>query len=226
MKKNSPTDTSAGLTLIELVVVMAVFAMVAVMGVQSLTGTLRISDRLRVMDSDTASLGTGLALLRNDLTAVVSMSFYPPGESPQAAVWQNPQGNVIGLSLAGQPGLGRAVTDLHRAEWRFDPAKQHLLRRHWPTLLPVEGGQLGGETVVFENVSGVVLRTWWEGVGWVEGAAPPLGAILISTATSVDTDGSSAGAVPAAYFSNIPNALEIVLQTRQSGDIRIIQSLK
>ena len=72
-KQFFPADT--GLSLIELVVAMALFAMVAIMGLQSLTGTMRISERLTQIDSDTAELGNAVALLRNDLTSVVPMLF-------------------------------------------------------------------------------------------------------------------------------------------------------
>ena len=53
-----------GLTLIELVVAMAVFALVAVMGLQSLSGSLRMRDGLTARAEDSAALAQAIAVLR------------------------------------------------------------------------------------------------------------------------------------------------------------------
>ena len=219
--RNTP---SAGLTLIELVVVMALFALVAVMGVQSLTGTLRISERLRGIDENTASLGAALALIRNDLSSVVPMRFYPPQAAPHTAVWRSTDTTVIGLSLAGQPGLAPAATNRHRVEWQFDRDAGVLTRRQWPTLIPVTVAQLSPEATVLTDVTGLTLRTSWPGVGWVDGATPPVTAVVAAPVTSLDED--SVGPPPAAYFSMLPDAIELVVQTRALGDLRIIQVLR
>lgn len=222
--RDTTEHSTAGLTLIELVVVMAIFALVAVMGVQSLTGTLRISDRLRGIDSATSNTGTAIALLRNDLTSAVPMFFYQPGGAPRAALWQSGDEKTFGLSLAGQPTLGEVVTDRHHAEWRFDSDSGQLFRRHWPTLLPARQTQIGEEALVLSGLSGIALRTWWDGVGWVKGVTPPVGSIIIETQVAVDQDVASAPA--AAYHSNLPQAIEITLQMQQSGDIRILQTFR
>ena len=133
-KQFFPADT--GLSLIELVVAMALFAMVAIMGLQSLTGTMRISERLTQIDSDTAELGNAVALLRNDLTSVVPMLFYPPQGAPHRAVDLSQNGTHLGLSLAGQKTFAPAHTDRHRAEWSVDVTQGTLIRRFWPALLP------------------------------------------------------------------------------------------
>lgn len=224
MRTPDPTNRSAGLTLIELVVVMAIFALVAVMGVQSLTGTLRISDRLRGVDRNTSEIGTAIALLRNDMTSIVPMFFYPPGAAPRAAVWQSDDAETLGLSLAGQPALVDVVSDRHYAEWRFDRGTGLLLRRHWPTLLPAQQSQVGEETIVLEELTGFVLRTWWDGVGWVRGVAPPAEIFVESPEVLLDLD--VVGPPPAAYYSNLPRAIEITLKMQKAGDIRILQSLR
>ena len=50
-----------GITLIELIVAMALFALVAVMGLQALNGMLRSRDRLSDMADETAGLSTARA---------------------------------------------------------------------------------------------------------------------------------------------------------------------
>lgn len=224
MNMPDPTSRNAGLTLIELVVVMAIFGLVAVMGVQSLTGTLRMSDRLLGIDKATAQTGTAIALLRHDLSSVVPMLFYPPNGAPRAAVWQSADAETFSLSLAGQPSLGQVATDRHNAEWHFDSSSGQLLRRHWPTLLPVQQNEVSEDMIVLDGLTGMSLRTWWGDVGWVPGATAPANLITADIEIAIDQD--VAGPPPAAYYSNLPYAVEITLQLQQGGAIRILQALK
>ncbi len=217
--------TSPGLTLIELVVAMGLFALVAVMGVQSLTGAIRVSERLTQIDDESAELNKALALLRNDLAAIVPMRFYPPQGAPLAAVWQSEDGRVIGLSLAGQPSIYPKGTDRNYAEWRFDAEAGVLTRRHWPTLLPASAGQVTPEITVLAGVTGIGLRSFWSGPDWTDGHFPPFGSGLPSSQVQNDGD-AAATATPAAYFSRVPNAVEITIRTETWGDIPLVQTLK
>jgi len=214
----------AGLTLIELVVAMSVFALVAVMGVQSLTGTLRINDRLTAMDIRTAELGQALALLRNDLSALVPMLFYPPGQAPRSSLEQTDGARVLHMSLAGQPLADAAHTDRHRVEWRLDPAGGVLTRRHWPTLIPRDADQRSDETIVLTDVTEMRLRTLWDGIGWVDGPTPPLGSVITTAVPTGDEDNT--GAPPAAYFSALPLAIEVTLVHADWGRLRLLESLR
>ena len=212
-----------GLSLLELVVAMALFALVAVMGLQSLGGTMRMSERLGEIDTSTAEIGNALALLRSDIGAVVPMLFYPPGAAPRSAIDLR-GGPLLALSLAGQPGLSPANGDRHRAEWRLDAADGTLYRRFWPTLIPADAAQASPEMAVLSGVRGLELRTYWAGLGWVAGAAPPVGDIVLSSDAPGDDD--SGGAPPPTYFSTLPLALEVTLSTEHHGELRLVQSLR
>ncbi|WP_147114508.1 type II secretion system protein GspJ [Tateyamaria sp. syn59] len=223
--KTQDNDGTIGLTLIELVVAMALFALVAVMAVQSLSGIVRTSDRLAEIDDANATLGVTLALLRNDVSSVVPMRFYPPQSAPLSAVWQNEAGTMIGLSLGGQPTVEDAATDRHFAEWRFRPEDGTLRRRHWPTLLPPDVGQVTDEYIVMRGVTGFTLQTYWPGTGWVDGHLPPLTTQIRQQATNA-LDQDRAVVAPAAYFSNLPAAVRIVIGTAQWGDLPLVQALQ
>lgn len=213
-----------GLSLIELVIAMAVFALVAVMGMQSLTGSLRLSERLTEIDQETAELGTALALLRSDLDAVVPMLFYPPQDTPQAAVTLSPDGKSFALSLAGQATFGAAHTDRQRVEWALDGATGLLSRRYWPTLIPAQSSQRGEDMAVLGGVRGMVLRSFWPGAGWVAGVTPPFAVQLQAAETPTDQD--SSGAPAPVYYSTLPLALELTVQTERQGDLRLVQTLR
>ncbi|APX14298.1 hypothetical protein [Tateyamaria omphalii] len=224
MKPHSD-DGTIGLTLIELVVAMALFALVAVMAVQSLSGMIRTSDRLTQIDEASTDLGVAISLLRNDISAVLPMRFYPPESAPFSAVWQNDARTVIGLSLGGQPTAQDVATDRHFAEWRFDQENGTLRRRHWPTLLPADRAQVTGEQIILRGVTGFTLQTYWPGTGWVAGHLPPATTQLTPQAP-IALDQDRAGLAPAAYFSNLPSALQITIGTEQWGDLPLVQALQ
>jgi len=221
-KQIYPADR--GLSLIELVVAMALFAMVAIMGLQSLNGTMRISERLTRIDSDTADLGNALALLRNDLTSVVPLLFYPPQDAPLRAVDLSQNGMLLGLSLAGQKTFTPTHTDRHRAEWLVDAAQGTLIRRFWPALLPAETTQRSADMTVLKGVRALTVRTFWRDVGWVAGVTPPTDLLMISQQVSIDQD--SIGAPASVSFSILPMAVEVTLQTVRHGNLRLVQTLQ
>lgn len=211
-----------GLSLIELVVAMAVFALVAIMGLQSLAGMLHMRDRLTEMDDETAALSRGLALMRNDLSAVVPMLFYPPDRAAPQSALGGGDGTFFALSIGGQPELsGRAAR--HRAEWRIDPQTGMLARRVWTTLTPAEGSALRAEVPLLEGVSGLQLRSYWQGQGWVDGLTGPLG-LRGGQAPVADED--STGGAPEVYSDTLPEAIEVTLVRPAAGDLILMESFR
>lgn len=213
-----------GLTLIELVVAMAIFALVAVMGIQALTGSMRMRDRLAQIDSQTAELGLALDLLRADLGAVVPMLFYPPeGGAPRSALFLSPDGHSLSLSLAGQPGLrAEASAGLQRAEWRVEDGA--LYRRIWPALYPAPGQAAAPWVQVLDGVKDWSVRSYWAEIGWVGGveSGKPISAPDV---TGTDQDGALLG-VANSYSSALPLAIEVTLTTESFGPITILESVK
>lgn len=221
---------SRGLTLMELVIAMAIFALVAVMGLQSLSGSLLQRDRLTMRADAAEALGQGLALLRNDLSAALPMVFFPPGEArPQSALRGWPDGQGFSLSLGGQPGLPRASGDpdagaRQRVDWRFDPGSGRLVRQAWPTLYPVAARQRGPGVTALEGVTALSLRSFWVGRGWVAGLRNPGGGEAAARAGSVD--GDSTGLAPESYSSELPRAMEVTLETQAFGRIVLVEYLQ
>jgi len=215
----------AGLSLIELVVAMALFALVAVMGLQSLTGNMRATQRLTEIDTDTRALGDALSLMRNDMDAIVPMSFYAPSSPPRPAVDLSEDGRMLSLSLAGQPSMQTAHTDRQRAEWVFDPETGVLSRQVWPALLPRTQAQRTDAIVMLSGVTDLAVRSFWPGSGWNPGTTSPLTAQLAVTRVVEDQD-SGPGGAPAAYVSVLPDAVEVTLRTTRYGDVRLVQALR
>ena len=212
-----------GLTLIELVVAMAIFALVAVMGLQALTGAMRMRDRLTQIDSETAELGLALGLLRNDLRALVPLLFHMPSGGTASAL--ELRGPVLGLSLAGQPDLPPGPgPGLQRAEWRLDPAAGTLSRRVWPALYPARADAVSREMEVLGGVRGWSLRSHWPEQGWVAGVTS--GELQIAPSDPGADSDAAQSLVPESYSSTLPQAIELVLQTERFGRILLLESLQ
>ncbi|MDM8167623.1 type II secretion system protein GspJ [Roseovarius sp.] len=223
-------STSRGLTLIELVVAMSIFAMVAVMGMQSLTGTLRLRDRLADTAEQTAGLGAATSLLRNDLSAAISLLFYPAeAERPRPSLDASGEGQGFALSLGGQPVMPDTGSDgltapRQRVEWYVEAETSRLIRQVWPTLYPVETRQVSQAAVIMEGVQGLELRSYWVGVGWVAGVRPEN--MPLPGPRDVAFDSDEGVALSEALSDPLPLALEVALVTRDLGRITLMETLR
>lgn len=228
---------SRGLTLIELVAALAVFALVAVMGLQALTANLRMRERLTQMEQQAADLSLGLALLRNDLSALLPLLFHPPGGGSRSALHLSEDGLTLSFSIGGQPdlppGLGadggqkrgqNRGLGLHRVQWRLDVARQQLMRRVWVVLSPASEQALSPEVAYLSGVSGFGLRSLWPQLGWLPGVAsgvPPTAPEL----GGGDGDGVMIRLADS-YSDTLPEALELSLQIDGLGPLRLLQALR
>lgn len=216
------TRAPRGLTLIELVAAMAIFALIAVMGAQAMSGMLRQRDGLLTRSEKAAALEFGTSLLRADLAAAVPMLFYPPGQTaPRSSARQTASG--FALSVAGQQRLDLSPKPrFHRIVYRLDQSSGTLWRRSWGSLTPADNSALTPEVLVLEGVQQLELRSHWGPSGWQPGlsalAPPPL------PETSADSDGS--GATPELYSSALPLAIEITLHLDGLGPIRLLETLQ
>lgn len=212
-----------GMTLIELVVAMSVFALIAVMGLQATSGSLRMRDRLLMVDDDTAQLGFAIALIRADLTSLVPMLFHPPGGRPQSAVDSASTSGGVGLSLAGQVDLTLGGgSHFRRAEWRLDAEVGHLMRRQWSSLYPAQGADVSPEIVVLRDVRGWSLRSYWPELGWIPGHGPE-----VHTPEPAEQFGDAdLPYVSESYSSTLPLAVELRIETVRFGTITIIEALR
>ncbi|PCJ04065.1 MAG: hypothetical protein COB16_11530 [Rhodobacteraceae bacterium] len=218
-----------GLTLIELVAAMALFALVAVMGLQALTANLRMRDRLTQMEQQAGELSLGLALLRNDLSALLPVLFHPPGGGSRSAIHLSDDGLTLSFSVSGQPelppGPGRDPgLGLHRVEWRLDVARQQLMRRVWPVLSPSSDQSVSPEVGYLSGVTDLGLRSLWPQLGWLPGvvssaprAAPELG--------GGDTDGVLIRLADS-YSDTLPEAVELILQIEGLGPVRLLEGMR
>lgn len=213
-----------GITLIELVVAMTIFALVAVMGLQTLTGMVRMRDRLADIEYKTGQLSYATALIRHDLAALIPVLFFPPDGRPNSSIDLSRNGQELGLSIGGQQDLPPVQgLGLHRAEWRYDPNEQSLTRRIWPVLSPANDRAALPEVVVLDGVVGFQVRTYWQNIGWRNGTES--GAPAVAPAIK-GLDGDSGPVVVNSYSGTLPLAVELSIETLYFGKILLVESLK
>ena len=201
-----------GITLIELVVAMSLFAVVAVMGIQAITGQLFLRDRLFNSDAKTAELALGLTMLRADMAAVVPLGFTTPGGETRSVVSAQTVGNVVEISmtLAGQPAQDdpRPV-GFHRVVWRWDPGTGELRRSYWPTLAPDARAAPRGDVILLRDVQTLNMQLFVQGQGWQSLYPPPEGFNLA-----------------ASLMLQAPDALSLTLDSASHGRLTVLEALE
>ncbi len=195
------TRRANGFSLLELVVVLAIFALVALVGVQVIRSTVLTEQRLASTGAANAELAVTLALLRRDMRAAIGVGFFTPTgiDEPALQIRQN----GFSLSVGGLSGIENSAPDLGRITWRRDPATGQLRRQVWTTLVPGGPGAGGAEVTMLGDVAGLAVEAFTPAAGWQPGfTADPRAA------------------------SSLPHALRVRLQHAVFGQIETLVSLR
>ncbi|SIS95471.1 general secretion pathway protein J [Roseivivax lentus] len=137
----------AGLSLLELVAVLAIFSVVALMGVQLLSQAMSNRDRLLRADARVTALTAVIAVLRRDLEQAIPQ----PDRSGKLPVFAI-AGNSI--RLAAPDGAGSTAI-----LWRHDPSADRLVR---------EGATGDAATLQLADVGAMRVDIFGE-TGWSDG---------------------------------------------------------
>ena len=206
MTRPAIISDTRGLTLLELVAAMAIFALVAVMGLQALSGSMRAQERLQGVDARTATLARALMHLRQDLGAAAPFDFVPPGED--TSLWpfvdQSGDDGRLSFSMAGQPVLpGVQAGGQGRVIWRFDAARGQLTRQVWPVLYPASDDAAGPEVVMLDGITDMQVQAHGgPDLGWLAG---------FGTRDDVS-------------YERLPQAVEVHLRSDTWGPLRVVVS--
>ncbi len=236
---------SRGISLFELVVAMALFAMVATLGLQALSGTVQIGSRLGEASARVGAESRAVTLLRQDLSRMVGLRFHPPRAEGfgQSALSLSPDGLQLSFSIAGQhddvaaPITGASMTGasvigagLQRVVWRLDPASGQLSRQIWPMLHPADARQQAPATVWLTEVASLQLRSFSRQTGWVAGVRPEAGSLSSepdsSLAPTLDNLDGDHLLLPDYSSDRLPLALDLVLTRRNGDQLRLLEVLR
>lgn len=177
----------AGITLIELVVSMAIFAVIAVLGIQALNGTLRAQGQLSASATKTEELSEALALLRADLAGILPMKFETPGGGSNSSFSWGPAEQEISVSVGGQRHISEPErAAFHRVNWKVDQATQTLSRSFWPTTAPASATQQVEPVAILEGVQRMEVRVFIPQQGWQDPATLQPGGLSTEVPLAVD----------------------------------------
>lgn len=199
------TQRAAGFTLLEVLIAMAIFALVATAGYTALQQGIAVQERLGETREDWRRLESALALLAGDLDQARDRAPRAPGRE-----WSLAFQGFRDVGPAGRGGLLRFTRGGHTS-FREGPVSPYLrvayrlregtlYRATWPRLDAPAGGE-AREAALLKGLQGVEVRYLGSGERWSE-RWPPRTA----------SDGEPA--------AGLPRALEVTLETANHGTIR------
>lgn len=156
-----PQTSQRGFTLVEMLVALAIFGIVSMVGVALASGALGATARSEAALARTDALERARLALAADLGQAVPRVSLSADGRPLPAFTLTEEGFV--LVRRGARGL---VSPVQKIAWGFDGGR--LLRQTWPR---VDGAAPGPATVMMEGISAVSLRVRDE-EGWQAGWAP------------------------------------------------------
>jgi len=162
---------SAGFTLLELLVSLAIFALLATMAYSALNTVLNARKEVEQRAARLTELQTAFMVMERDIEEAVARPVRDDLGDEQAALKGGGVGTgVLTLTRTGwRNPLGVARSDLQRVDYVFN--KQQLLRASWSTLDRGPGNEPYAE-VLIDGVSAVDVRFMGQDRQWV-GYWPP-----------------------------------------------------
>ena len=156
-----------GLSLLELVAVLAIFSMVSLIGVQVIQASVRANSRLVEVSDQARAISLTVATLRQDLDNAAARRFRPGGSAQISALKTGIDG--FSLSVSGLARIDQNTTGFGRVNWRFDAAKSALFRSVATSLYPA--GQRTNEVLMLNGVSRFSIQSFQLPAGWRNGFA-------------------------------------------------------
>jgi general secretion pathway protein J len=162
---------NAGFTLLELLVSLAIFALLATMAYSALNTVLNARKEVEQRAARLTELQTAFMVMERDIEEAVARPVRDDLGDMQAALKGGGVGTgVLTLTRTGwRNPLGVARSDLQRVDYVFN--KQQLLRESWATLDRGPGNEPYAE-ILIDGVSAVDVRFMGQDRQWV-GYWPP-----------------------------------------------------
>ena len=185
---------NAGFTLLELLVSLAIFALLATMAYSALNTVLNARKEVEQRAARLTELQTAFMVMERDIEEAVARPVRDDLGDEQAALKGGGVGTgVLTLTRTGwRNPLGVARSDLQRVDYVFN--KQQLLRESWATLDRGPGNEPYAE-VLIDGVSAVDVRFMGQDRQWVgywppdsAGNAPSPDAVLMPQAIEISVD--------------------------------------
>lgn len=195
-----------GFTLVELLVALAVFGIMAAMAYGGLTSVIDTREGIDRSLARTQALQTALFRMQNDLEQTVSRPIRDAYGDPQPAMVGSADTGIVFTRIGWYNPLQVPRSDMQRVGYRIDE-DDSLIRVHWSVLDQAQDSAPIEQTML-ENVDTIEWRYLDANREWVD-RWPPQSAAG-SLATSQDPD------------APLPIAVELRLDTDHWQDIRFL----
>ena len=196
---------SGGFALIELLVAVAIFAVLAVMTQQALVATLLAETRLSVQRSDLAELLRAVTVLGRDLENIAPRGIRGSREGSEPVLMLGADGRTLTFTRGGLPNpAGLPRSGFQRIHYALGRGGEGIERRVWRLLDPAPAQKPVVE-ILIPDVVRMRFRVWSREGEWQ------------STWPDPEDPGTR---------SRLPEGIEAVLETRRFGTIRRVVSLR
>jgi general secretion pathway protein J len=191
-----------GFTLLELIVVLAIFDVLSVMAYSGLSGVLTARERVLQSLERTTALQKAYVRLRGDLQQLRARPSRDPYGEPQPALALLHDGSVEFTRSGWRNPLAHPRSALERVAYRLD-SDNRLMRTRWHAVDRAQNAPVS-ETVVLDQVEELRWR-FLEGDQWRDAWPPP-----VAAGTPV--------------LDAVPRAVELVLTLKDLGEVRLLFS--
>lgn len=191
-----------GFTLLELIVVLAIFGVLSVMAYGGLTGVLNARERVLQSLERTTALQKAYVRLRNDLQQLRARPSRDPYGESQPALALMPDGSLEFTRSGWRNPLALPRSALERVSYRLD-ADGRLLRTSWRAVDRAQNAPVA-ESVVLDRVEDLRWR-FLQGTEWREAWPAP-------------------DAAGPAGLAAVPRAVEVALTLEDLGEVRLLFS--
>jgi len=193
-----------GFTMLELIVVLGIFAVLSVMAYGGLNSVLSVRTKVQQAMDRTAEMQKAYVRLRDDLQELSGRGVRDGTGLPMPAFQTNTDGSVEFTRAGWRNPLLHARPTMERVAYRVDD-KKRLIRAGWP-MLDRAPDAAPNELTLLTDVDEIHWRFLDDNMEW-QAQWPKADAVAA---------GSRAGSEPP------PRAVEVTLTTRDWGDLRFL----
>lgn len=197
---------AAGFTLLELLIAIAIFALLALGSWRMLGAVLDSDEATRVQEQQLRELVRAVSAFERDVRQVISRPIRDAYGDPRAALLGEHQGDSDSLELTRggwRNPTGAQRSRLQRVRWQL--SGERLERRYWTVMDQAQDSQPRVQNAL-DGVTAMKLRYLGDSGDWQD-SWPPVGL--------ADDEG----------LVRLPRALELTLEHRRYGELRRVLRL-
>lgn len=210
---SSPRRGNAGFTLLEIIVVLGIFALMAAMAYGGLSAVLKTRARLDTSLERISALQKAYWIMRDDFQNGINRSILDNDDQIEFALQYVGIDHRVSFTRAGWPNpLNLPRSTLRRLGYFYDDDKKELMRRTWPALDRAPRTQ-PDDTLLLKNVDEVKWRFLDDNGQWQD-SWPTQSALQNAASTGIAAGGPGGRAPPP------PRAVELTMRTKDWGKLR------